>query len=166
MNSNPNEYTFLDKWIIPAPIEVVFEELLHGEEYPKWWSEAWKRVTQIGDIKTATVGAKSEVIAGGFLPYTITLELEIKRIEKPYLIEVVSRGDLEGTGTWRLYAGKDGTAVTYEWRVRADKPLIRFFSPILKPLFKANHNWVMQHGEKALIRKLTQAYPPALMTRA
>jgi mannose-6-phosphate isomerase-like protein (cupin superfamily) len=144
------EYRFLDKWFIPHPIEVVFEELLHGEDYPRWWGEAWKRVTPLGDVAAGAVGAKTEVIAGGFLPYTITLQLEVTRLERPHLIAVMSHGDLEGTGTWRLHEFEGGTAVSYDWRVRAGKPLIRRFSPIVKPLFRANHTWVMRRGEVAL----------------
>ena len=151
------EYRFLDKWFIPQPIDVVFEALLHGADYPKWWGEAWKRVTPIGDAAAATVGAKTEVIAGGFLPYTIALELEVARIERPHLLAVASRGDLEGTGTWRLHEFEGGTAVSYDWRVRAGKPLIRRFSPIFKPLFRANHNWVMRRGEVALRRWLADS---------
>ena len=149
-----SEYRFLDKWFIPHPIELVFDELLHGEDYPKWWGEAWKRVMPIGEAKAGAVGARTEVIAGGFLPYTIKLELEVARVERPHLLAVVSRGDLEGTGTWRLHEFEGGTAVSYDWRVRAGKPLIRRFSPILKPLFRANHNWVMRRGEVALRRWL------------
>jgi mannose-6-phosphate isomerase-like protein (cupin superfamily)/uncharacterized protein YndB with AHSA1/START domain len=148
------EYRFLDKWFIPHPIEVVFDALLHGEDYPRWWGEAWKRVTPLGDTAAATVGARTEVIAGGFLPYTITLELEVARIERPHILAVVSRGDLEGTGVWRLHEFDGGTAVSYDWRVRAGKPLIRRFSPVVKPLFRANHTWVMRRGELALRRWL------------
>jgi mannose-6-phosphate isomerase-like protein (cupin superfamily) len=149
-----SEYRFLDKWFIPYPIDVVFEELLHAEDYPRWWGEAWKRVTPIGGSPPGTVGAKTEVIAGGFLPYTITLGLEVARVEHPQLISVISHGDLEGTGTWRLHEFDGGTAVSYDWRVRAGKPLIRRFSPIVKPFFRANHTWVMRHGEVALKRWL------------
>jgi mannose-6-phosphate isomerase-like protein (cupin superfamily) len=160
------EYRFLDKWFIPHPIEVVFDALLHGEDYPRWWGEAWKRVTPLGEIATATVGAKTEVIAGGFLPYTITLELEVERIERPHLLAVVSRGDLEGTGVWRLHEFEGGTAVSYDWRVRAGKPLIRRFSPIVKPLFRANHTWVMRRGEVALQRWLANPQRAAQATSA
>jgi mannose-6-phosphate isomerase-like protein (cupin superfamily)/uncharacterized protein YndB with AHSA1/START domain len=148
------EYRFLDKWFIPHPIDAVFEALLHAEDYPRWWGEAWKRVTPIGDTPAGAVGAKTEVIAGGFLPYTIALELEVERVERPHLISVISRGDLEGTGTWRLHEFEGGTAVSYDWRVRAGKPLIRRFSPIVKPLFRANHTWVMRRGQGALQRWL------------
>jgi mannose-6-phosphate isomerase-like protein (cupin superfamily) len=155
-DSGPSsEYRFLDKWFIPHPIDTVFEALLHGQDYPKWWGEAWKRVTPIGESAATMIGAKTEVIAGGFLPYTITLELEVAHIERPTMIAVVSRGDLEGTGTWRLHEFEGGTAVSYDWRVRAGKPLIRRFSPLFKPLFRANHNWVMRRGEVALRRWLS-----------
>jgi uncharacterized protein YndB with AHSA1/START domain len=149
-----DQYRFLDKWYIPHPIDVVFEELMQAEDYPKWWGEAWKRVTAIGDARAGTVGARSEVIAGGFLPYTIKLELEVTRVERPQLISVVSSGDLEGTGTWRLHEFDGGTAVSYDWRVQAGKPLIRRFSPVVKPLFRANHTWVMRHGQADLKRWL------------
>ena len=48
--------------------------------------------------------------------------------------------------------------------VRAGKPLIRRFSPIFKPLFRANHNWVMRRGEVALQRWL--ANPERTMREA
>jgi mannose-6-phosphate isomerase-like protein (cupin superfamily) len=149
-----DQYCFLDKWFIPYPIDVVFEELLHVEDYPRWWGEAWKRVTLLGASTPGNIGARSQVIAGGFLPYTITLELEATQIERPHMIVVASRGDLEGSGTWRLHEFEGGTAVSYDWRVRASKPLIRRFSSLFKPLFRANHNWVMRRGEPALARWL------------
>jgi hypothetical protein len=38
--------------------------------------------------------------------------------------------------------------------VRAGKRPIRRFSPVVKPLFRANHTWVMRRGEPALTRRL------------
>jgi hypothetical protein len=64
---------------------------LHVERYPTWWGEAWKCVTPIGDMLPGNVGAGTEVLVGGFLPYTITLELEATHIERPHLIAVTSR---------------------------------------------------------------------------
>lgn len=31
--------------------------------------------------------------------------------------------------------------ITYEWHIRAEKPFLKLFSPILKPIFAANHRW-------------------------
>ena len=40
--------------------------------------------------------------------------------------------------------------ITYDWRVMADKPLLRRLSFLLKPLFSANHGWAMARGEESL----------------
>jgi len=31
------------------------------------------------------------------------------------------------------------TDITYDWRIRADKPLLRYLSFVFKPIFSANH---------------------------
>ena len=38
----------------------------------------------------------------------------------------------------------------YDWRLRAEKPLLRNLSFLLKPLFEANHRWAMAQGEESL----------------
>ena len=40
--------------------------------------------------------------------------------------------------------------LTYDWKIRADKPLLRYLSFLLKPIFAANHRWAMTKGEKSL----------------
>jgi len=46
--------------------------------------------------------------------------------------------------------------LTYDWRIRAEKPLLRWLSPLLKPLFAANHRWAMAQGERSLARELAR----------
>ena len=46
--------------------------------------------------------------------------------------------------------------LTYDWRIRADKPLLGWFSPILRPLFAWNHRWAMRQGERSLRRELAR----------
>jgi hypothetical protein len=36
------------------------------------------------------------------------------------------------------------------WRVRAAKPLLRYLSFLLRPVFAANHHWAMARGEESL----------------
>ena len=55
------------------------------------------------------------------LPYSLGFDLRVMRVERPYVIEAYATGELEGIGTWRLYAGQ-GTAIVYDWRVRTTKP--------------------------------------------
>jgi hypothetical protein len=40
--------------------------------------------------------------------------------------------------------------VVYDWRISAEKPLLRKLSFLLKPLFEANHRWAMARGEESL----------------
>jgi hypothetical protein len=40
--------------------------------------------------------------------------------------------------------------VEYDWTIRANKPIIDKLSFLLKPIFRANHNWTMKRGEESL----------------
>jgi hypothetical protein len=40
--------------------------------------------------------------------------------------------------------------VTYDWTIRANKPIVDKLSFLLKPVFRLNHNWTMKRGEESL----------------
>jgi hypothetical protein len=46
--------------------------------------------------------------------------------------------------------------VTYDWVVRAEKPLLRALSPLFRPLLAANHRWAMRKGEESLALELAR----------
>ena len=46
--------------------------------------------------------------------------------------------------------------ITYDWRIRAEKPLLRYLSFLLKPVFSANHRWAMARGEESLKAELAR----------
>jgi hypothetical protein len=46
--------------------------------------------------------------------------------------------------------------VTYDWRLRAEKPLLRHLSLVLRALFEANHRWAMARGEESLRLELAR----------
>jgi hypothetical protein len=75
------------------------------------------------------------------------------RVAKPHLLEGQARGELAGTGRWRLFE-EDGeapvTAVVYEWNVSTTKPWMSLLAPIARPLFAWNHDWVMRNGGRGL----------------
>ena len=102
------------------------------------------------------MGAKCAVTAHGRLPYRIRFVSEVTYVQTPTELRLRAAGDLTGNGVWRLMEGDGGTVVTFEWIVRADKPILRLLSPVLKPIFEWNHRWTMQQGEAALRRLLEQ----------
>ena len=40
--------------------------------------------------------------------------------------------------------------ITFDWKIRADKTLLRLLSFLLKPVFAANHRWAMAKGLESL----------------
>lgn len=148
------EYFFVDRWFIPHPREAVWPRVVNAPDYPNWWGEVYDRVTPLNDLPPDRVGARSDVLAHGRLPYRIRFIAEVTEVVPPRKLALRADGDLTGTGVWRLEECGGATAVSFEWRVRADKPLIRIFSPVVKPLFAWNHRWTMKRGEAALLRSL------------
>jgi hypothetical protein len=43
-----------------------------------------------------------------------------------------------------------GTHVRFDWRVFADKPLLRVLTPILRPAFRWNHAWAIARAREGL----------------
>ena len=93
------------------------------------------------------------------LPYALDFEMTTTRVEKPHLLEGEAKGELAGVGRWRLFeedAVGDGavTAVVYEWNVHTTKAWMNLLSPIARPVFEWNHDWVMRNGGEGLARLL------------
>ena len=38
----------------------------------------------------------------------------------------------------------------FDWRVHADKPILRLFTPVLRPLFRWNHAWAIARAQEGL----------------
>ncbi|RIH81390.1 Polyketide cyclase / dehydrase and lipid transport [Calidithermus terrae] len=159
-----NDYHFLDRWLVPAPLETAWRYVQNAEDYPRWWGSVYDRVTLLAPGDAAGVGKRYAVVVHGALPYKLRMRLESTRVEEPHRLEVRAEGDLEGRGIWRLRAVPGGTEVTYDWKVRATYPLIRALSPVLRPVFEYNHTWCMTRGERDLLRELS-AVPGAAVAR-
>ena len=145
-------YRFLSTWCLAAPIEAVWEAIWGAERWPEWWP-AVERATKVRDGDENDVGSIWRYTWRSPLPYTLELESETTRVERPYVIEGLSRGDLVGAGRWRLFEGK-GTAATYEWTVRTTKPWMSALSPVARPVFRWGHDRVMREGGEGLARHL------------
>lgn len=157
-----NDYYFLNVWNLPVPVEKVWPYIINGGDYPRWWGEVYRNVTIINNQPAGQVGAKAAVVARGRLPYTLQFQSEILRAVPNKLLSLKATGDLTGMGTWRLTPVSTGMQLTFEWIVRADKPILRLLAPLFKPLLEENHRWTMRVGEAALQRELCR--PQAVQT--
>jgi mannose-6-phosphate isomerase-like protein (cupin superfamily)/uncharacterized protein YndB with AHSA1/START domain len=142
-----NEYVFLDEWDVAAPIEAVFEAIADARTYPEWWRPVYMEAAADGP---PAIGRASSQHFKGRLPYTLRTRSEIIRLEPPRIVEADVRGDLSGRGLWTLTPTERGTHVRFDWRVLADRPLLRRLTPVLRPLFRWNHNWAIARAMEGL----------------
>jgi hypothetical protein len=138
-----NEYVFIDEWDVNAPQEAVFEALADARTYPRWWRPVYIAVEGDGPPE---VGRVTQQEFKGRLPYHLKTRSTIVRMEAPREFEVEVVGDLTGRGVWRLTQSGDGVHIHFDWRVIADRPLLRVLTPLLRPVFRWNHNWSIKRA--------------------
>jgi uncharacterized protein YndB with AHSA1/START domain len=142
-----NEYVFIDEWDVQAPPEAVFDALADARTYPEWWHPVYIAVHAGGPPE---VGRVSHQEFKGRLPYHLNMRSTIVRLEPPRELEVSAEGDLTGRGVWTLTPVEDGVHIRFDWRVIADRRLLRTLTPVLRPLFRWNHNWSIQRAIEGL----------------
>jgi uncharacterized protein YndB with AHSA1/START domain len=145
-----NHYEFLTEWRVRAPIQLVYDILREGKEYPRWWPDVYLGAQSEPSGRADHVGDRVHLLTKGWLPYRLRWTATSERFDPPREIEISASGDFDGRGVWRLDEQGDETHVTFDWRLRADKPLLRLLSPVFKPLFKWNHRWAMNKGRVRL----------------
>lgn len=149
-----NEYEFLTEWRVAAPPELVYEILKEGKDYPRWWPQVYLHADFSPSGRTDRVGDRVTFLTKGWLPYRLRWTAEVVRHSKPHTIEINATGDFVGRGIWLLEEEEGSTHVAFDWRLRADKPLLRWLSPIFKPIFRWNHAWAMAQGYESLCREI------------
>jgi hypothetical protein len=154
----PNEYRFINHWILPGTIEEVSAILADPVDYARWWPCAWLDYHGVSHGGRGEVGGIFEYRVKGWLPYSLRLRFTVAEDDPPHRFSVDCAGDLVGHGTWTLSEHDKGVEAVYEWRVRADWWLIRAFSRYGKPLFRSNHFWVMRHGARSLALELARRH--------
>jgi uncharacterized protein YndB with AHSA1/START domain len=142
-----DEYVFLDSWDVDAPIEAVFDAIADARTYTDWWQPVYLEAEADGPPE---VGRVCHMYFKGRLPYRLRTRSEIVRLEPPRLVEANVTGDLRGRGVWTLTPKNGGTHVEFDWRVYADRPLVRRLTPVLRPLFRWNHNWAIARATEGL----------------
>jgi uncharacterized protein YndB with AHSA1/START domain len=141
------EYLFVDEWDVDAPPEAVFHALADATTYPEWWKPVYLDVETDGPPQ---LGRTSRQHFKGRLPYHLHTRSTITRYEPPGFVGADVDGDLRGTGLWTLTARDGKTHVRFDWRVFADKPLLRALTPLLRPAFRWNHAWAIARAQEGL----------------
>jgi hypothetical protein len=150
-----NEYHFVTHWRADGNVKEVADLLDDPLTLPRWWPSVYLAVREL-EPENAGRPAVIELHTKGWLSYTLKWQLRKTESRYPYGFSISASGDFDGRGVWTFT--QDGTAVsiTYDWRIRADKPLLRYLSFLLKPIFSANHRWAMAQGETSLRAELAR----------
>jgi hypothetical protein len=113
-----------------------------------------KRVVELKRGDAAGLGAIRRFTWSSKLPYSLSFDVTVTKIEKPRLLEGTASGELDGTGTWHLAERAGAVEVRYDWRVRTTKAWMRLVAPLARPVFAWNHHGVMRAGGEGLARRL------------
>jgi hypothetical protein len=147
----PAEYAFFTHWRLKATAQEVYDVLADPLDLKRWWPSVY---LDVKELKPATgpngIGRVIDLYTKGWLPYTLRWNFTVVESTPPTGFRIVAHGDFEGTGVWVLKQDGEFVDVTYDWRISAEKPLLRYGTFVLRPFFSANHRWAMARGLESL----------------
>lgn len=144
-----NDYHFITHWYVRGTIKEVFDILNDAEGLVRWWPSTYLEVKTLKEGDERGLGKQVELYIKGWLPYTMRWKFTTTEIQDAGFT-LQAHGDFEGRGIWTFKQKGDWVDITYDWLLSAQKPLLRYFSFLLRPVFTLNHHWVMDRGEESL----------------
>ena len=151
-----NQYEFVSCWRVEGTCGEVADVLGDPLALTEWWPSVYLSVEETRPPDAHGLGRRARLHTKGWLPYTLRWELEVLETRYPYGFTIAAEGDFDGRGVWTFEQDGAFVNITYDWRLRAEKPFLRTFSLLLKPVFEANHRWAMAQGEESLRLELAR----------
>src|SRR5689334_23956438 len=129
-----NEYHFITHWRIRGTIEEIAPIIADATELTRWWPSVYIAVRELEAGDERGIGKVIDLYTKGWLPYTLRWKFRVTESNYPYGSTLVATGDFDGRGIWTFRENeRDGwTDITYDWKIRADKPLLKYLSFIMK----------------------------------
>ena len=154
-----NEYHFITKWRVEGTdTEEVSDILNDALDLARWWPSVYLEVEELEAGDEKGVGRVIGLYTKGWLPYTLRWKFRVTDVRSPHGFTLQAFGDFEGTGVWTFKQDGEAVDITYDWNIRADKPLLKALSFMLKPIFAANHHWAMARGLESLKLELARRH--------
>ena len=135
-------------------------------DLPRWWPSVYLDVEEIAPANAQGVGRRVRLLTKGWLPYTLRWEFNVVESNYPHGFTLIASGNFAGRGIWTIEQDGEFVDVTYDWAIRADKPLLSSLSFLLKPVFEANHRWAMAQGDISLKLELERRRAASEAARA
>ena len=147
------EYRFLTTWLLDAPRGRVWDAIYDSERWPEWWKGVLE-AEKLEEGDASGIGQEGRYVWKAKLPYRVEFRIRTTRVEPPHCLEGEASGELAGIGRWRLFEDAGATAVLYEWNVHTPRAWMNLLAPAARPIFQANHDYVMRNGGVGLAKLL------------
>lgn len=144
-----NDYHFITNWRVESTVEEVSCILDDAVALVRWWPSVYLDVKVLEPGDERSLGRVVSLYTKGWLPYTLRWNFRVSEVRSDGFTLVAS-GDFDGRGIWTFKQNDSWVDITYEWKIKAERPLLRYFSFLIKPIFSANHHWAMARGEESL----------------
>ena len=151
-----NDYHFLTRWRVEGTCGEVADILGDAVDLARWWPSVYLHVEELEPPDARGLGRRVRLHTKGWLPYTLRWQFVVTESRYPHGFVIEATGDFVGRGEWTFEQSGPLVVVTYDWRILAEKPLLKAFTPVLRPLFEANHRWAMEQGEASLKLELAR----------
>ena len=146
-------YRITSRWVVPGNCAAVASTFLDLESMSNWWPQFLDvDIREPGDDLAR--GRRVAVTTKGFLPYRLHFQFRVTKVEHPRFFSVQATGEFNGRGRGWLTQSGDEVEIHFDWHLEVGKPLLRWWSWLLKPLFIANHRWLMGRGEQGLQQQM------------
>lgn len=151
-----SDYHFITRWEMPATCAEIYRTLENAEDLARWWPSVYLEVKTIEKGQVGGVGKVVELHTKGWLPYTLRWKFKVVHTDFPNGYALEALGDFKGKGVWMFRELPGSTPeelrceVVYDWQISAEKPLLKWLTPLLRPLFSNNHHWAMARGAESL----------------
>jgi len=150
-----NEFHFITHWRVPGTVAEVAEVLPDATGLARWWPSVYLGVAELDPGDERGLGKVVELHTKAWLPYTFRWQFRVTEVHAAGSA-LAATGDFEGRGIWSFRQDGREVAVTYDWKILVEKPILRQLSFVLKPIYAANHRWAMARGEESLKLELAR----------
>jgi hypothetical protein len=148
-----NSYLFRTVWHLEAPVETVWDAIVSTQMQPRWWPFI-EKVIELVPGEASGIGSTRRYIWRTKLPYKLSIDVQVARIERPVLLEGIASGEVEGIARWEFESRGATTIIRHYWSVRLAKRWMNLLAPLARPVFAWNHAQVMKAGGEGLARFL------------
>jgi hypothetical protein len=152
-----NEYHFITHWRVESTVDEVSKILGDPLALMRWWPSVYLDVKVVDPGEESGLGRVVRLYTKGWLPYTLRWDFRVTEVRKDGFT-LAAWGDFDGRGIWTFKQDGPWVNIIYDWKIKAEKWLLRSFSFIMKPIFSANHHWAMAKGEESLKLELARLH--------